>query len=202
MPTRATRSQVLFLVTTALALLSPFANNYSAERGGPYQNPPRGTSSDVVESVLTQTSPAPAAHSPDPLTASAAVSCANPIVCENALPGTAQSSWRIQEPGDQSILGFATAQSVNIGETVRFKILTGASSYHIDVYRAGWYQGNGARRVAANVRPSARLPQRQPNCLVDTANSTGLIDCGNWAESASWTVPATGVSGVYFARLI
>jgi len=29
-----------------------------------------------------------------------------------------------------------------------------------------------------------------------------LIDFGNWLQSASWTVPATAVSGVYFARLV
>ena len=27
-----------------------------------------------------------------------------------------------------------------------------------------------------------------------------MIDCGNWAVSASWTVPATAVSGIYFAK--
>jgi len=29
----------------------------------------------------------------------------------------------------------------------------------------------------------------------------GLIDCGNWLESAAWPVPGNAVSGVYFARL-
>src|SRR5262249_20770879 len=43
------------------------------------------------------------------------------------------------------------------------------------------------------------LPQQQPACLTDAP--TGLIDCGSWAVSASWAVPATAVSGVYFARV-
>ena len=30
--------------------------------------------------------------------------------------------------------------------------------------------------------------------------STGLIDCGNWTESASWTVPAGATSGVYVGK--
>ena len=30
--------------------------------------------------------------------------------------------------------------------------------------------------------------------------ATGLIDCGNWAVSASWAVPATATSGIYFAK--
>jgi hypothetical protein len=65
----------------------------------------------------------------------------------------------------------------------------------------GYYQGNGARKVAAGVLPSATLPQTQPTCLSDSA-ATGLIDCGNWAVSASWAVPSTAVSGVYLARLV
>src|SRR6267143_7068312 len=38
------------------------------------------------------------------------------------------------------------------------------------------------------------------SCLSDSA--TGLIDCGNWSPSASWTVPSTATSGIYFARLV
>src|SRR6266542_3151732 len=30
----------------------------------------------------------------------------------------------------------------------------------------------------------------------------GLVDCGNWAVSASWAVPSTAVSGIYFAKLV
>jgi hypothetical protein len=44
------------------------------------------------------------------------------------------------------------------------------------------------------------LPQSQPACLNDSA--TGLIDCGNWAVSASWSVPATATSGIYFAKAV
>ena len=49
--------------------------------------------------------------------------------------------------------------------------------------------------------PTATLPQSQPACKNDTA-PTGLIDCGNWAVSASWTVPSTAVSGLYLAHLV
>ncbi len=44
------------------------------------------------------------------------------------------------------------------------------------------------------------LPQTQPACLTDP--TTELTDCGNWAVSASWTVPTTAVSGVYMAHLV
>src|SRR4051812_23621827 len=125
----------------------------------------------------------------------------NPVACENTLPGTPPSDWQIFADGDTTIVGFTTSMSANKGETVVFKIKTPASSYHLDILRLGYYQGNGARKVAANITPTATLPQTQPACLTGAAG-TGLIDCGNWAASASWTVPSSAVSGVYIAHLV
>ena len=123
----------------------------------------------------------------------------SPIACENSLPGTPAGTWDIgASSGSPSIQGFATDTSVNVGGTIRFKIKSGSlTSYSIDIYRIGYYQGNGARKVAT-ISPSASLPQSQPACL--TSSTTGIADCGNWAVSASWTVPTTAVSGVYIAR--
>ncbi len=122
----------------------------------------------------------------------------NPIPCENTQPGTPQSAWDVNAAGDPSIQGFATDLSVNLGGTISFKINTSSSNYSITIYRMGFYQGNGARQIA-KISPSATLPQQQPACLTDS--TTGLNDCGNWAVSASWSVPANAVSGIYFARL-
>lgn len=123
---------------------------------------------------------------------------ANKIVCENSKPGTDPNLWDIQGAGDASIQGFSTDISVNVGSKINFKVDTNASAYTIDIYRTGWYQGLGARKVAS-VSPSATLPQIQPACRNDVA--TELVDCGNWAISASWNVPADAVSGVYVAKL-
>ncbi len=124
---------------------------------------------------------------------------ANAIVAENCLAGSPASEWDVSGAGDASIQGFATQISVNRGSTVQFKVKTTASAYRFDIYRMGYYGGMGARKVAT-VLPSAALPQSQPNCLNDA--STGLIDCGNWAVSGSWAVPANATSGIYFARLV
>jgi Domain of unknown function (DUF4082)/Bacterial Ig-like domain/Fibronectin type III domain/Bacterial Ig domain len=131
----------------------------------------------------------------------AAAACANTIACENQLPGDPASDWQVTGIGDSTIQGFATSMSVNAGETENFKISTPSTSYHIDILRVGYYQGNGARKVVSNLLPTALLPQTQPACKNDTA-ATGLIDCGNWAVSASWTVPVTAVSGLYLAHLV
>jgi hypothetical protein len=122
------------------------------------------------------------------------------IACENTQPGTPSTDWGIVGSGDPSIQGFATDISVNAGGTIYFKINTNAASYHFDVLRLGYYQGNGARKVASGLRPSVSLPQSQPACLY--ASTTGLVDCGNWGISASWAVPITAVSGIYIAHLV
>jgi hypothetical protein len=135
------------------------------------------------------------------MTLSAFASCTspqNPIEAENCLPGTPSSAWYVRW-GSASIQGFATDISVNAGQTVFFKVSTNAAAYRIDIYRLGYYQGNNGR-LLASITPSAILPQIQPPCLTDSA--TGLIDCGNWGISASWTVPSTAVSGVYYALLV
>ena len=124
---------------------------------------------------------------------------ANAIVCENSKPGNPPSEWDVSGSGDPSIQGFATDISVDQGQTVHFKVDTPSSNYRLDIYRMGYYNGDGARKVAT-IQPSAPLPQSQPSCLNQA--STGLIDCGNWSESASWAVPADAVSGIYFAKLV
>ena len=120
---------------------------------------------------------------------------ANEVVAENCKPGTHWSIW--DTSGDSSIQGFATAISVNQGQRVDFKIDTPSADYRLDIYRMGYYGGLGARKVATVQRTGA---QNQPACATD--ETTGLVDCANWAVSASWPVPATAVSGIYFAHLV
>jgi hypothetical protein len=124
---------------------------------------------------------------------------ANDIVCENSKPGNPPSEWDVTGAGDLTIQGFATDISVNQGGAIFFKINTTARAYTIDIYRLGYYAGNGARKIAS-VTPSVPLPQTQPACLTDS--TTKLADCGNWAVSASWNVPSNATSGVYIARLV
>ena len=125
----------------------------------------------------------------------------NAISGENAKPGSPPSEWDSYE--DDRIEGFATDISVNAGQAVSFKVATDATAYRIRIYRMGWYQGLGARRVA-EILPSVPLPQHQPAPLTDASfpgrPATGVVDCGNWAVSATWQVPADAVSGVYFAN--
>ena len=65
----------------------------------------------------------------------------------------------------------------------------------------GWAT-TAATAPARSPRSSPRRACRRPSRPADEEASTGLIDCGNWAESASWAVPADAVSGIYFAKLV
>jgi methionine-rich copper-binding protein CopC len=126
-------------------------------------------------------------------------SAVNPIVAENMLPGTPESVWDVPGAGDASIQGFATDISVNQGQTISFKINdTSLAPYHIDIYRVGYYQGLGAHLVTT-IAAAQTLDVVQPSPKFDP--TTALVDAGNWSATASWAVPTTATSGVYFARV-
>ena len=124
----------------------------------------------------------------------------NKIVTENLNTGTPQSVWAIHgsiaNQGDSQIEGFATQISTNAGQTVSFKIDTASSGYTLDIYRLGYYGGNGARLVTTMHHSGAT---NQPNPIFNSATNT--VDAGNWSVTDSWTIPSTAASGVYFAKL-
>ena len=122
---------------------------------------------------------------------------ANEIVLENQKQGNPESEWGLPNGASSSIEGFTTDISTNLGGTVDFKIDTDSSNYRIDIYRLGYYGGDGARKVATIQHTGA---VNQPNPIVQL--STATVDAGNWSVTDSWTVPTDAVSGVYFAKLV
>jgi hypothetical protein len=130
-----------------------------------------------------------------------AAAATNPITNENLQPGTPSSEWDVDGAGDPSIQGYATDMSADVGGSISFKVDLDPSvpEFHIDVYRLGWYGGDGARRVAS-IPASDTTSTDQPACLNEP--TTGLVDCGNWSVSATWDIPSDAVSGVYIARLV
>jgi len=135
--------------------------------------------------------PAGAARADDPCGAGS-----NPVVCENSQPGTPMSQWYSPSAwGD--IQGFSTAESVQPGQTISFKV-SAPEQYQVNIFRLGWYGGDGARLMPTS--PTAVYPAvTQPDCNRD--GSTGEVDCGNWSVTVTWTVPSDAVSGVYLADL-
>src|SRR3984893_8447612 len=145
----------------------------------------------------------------------AAAATPNSIVTENQLTGSPQTEWDLSDTGQYSgfgltdpntgqqptvtniIEGFADDISVNRGQTINFKINTDSNNYRIDIYRLGYYQGLGARKITTIQKSAASL---QPTPL--TVPTLGLVDAGNWQITTSWAVPTGAVSGVYIAHLV
>src|SRR5207245_8615176 len=103
---------------------------------------------------------------------------------------TGATSWQLSgKPADdvnKQIEGYASATSVNKGESITFYVTaTPAQQYTMDVYRMGWYQGLGGR-LMQSIGPLQGLAQ--PACPVDS--STGLIEC-DWTASYTLSVPPT-----------
>jgi N,N-dimethylformamidase beta subunit-like protein len=128
----------------------------------------------------------------------AAFGQSNPIVIENQQPGSSQ--WRIpwgRSANDTSgqIKGYASAASVNKGETITFYVsVNPAQTYTIDVYRVGWYQGLGARLM----QHVALAGVQQATCPTDA--TTGMIEC-HWAPAYSLATQTSWTSGIYLALL-
>lgn len=109
----------------------------------------------------------------------------NPVVTENQQLGS--GGWKIGLPGYRvaddttgQIKGYASAASVNKGETITFHVTVNpAQTYTMDIYRMGWYNGSGGRHLQ---KVGSLDGVRQPKC---TANATtGLVSC-NWSRRAT-----------------
>lgn len=118
------------------------------------------------------------------------------------------------------IEGFASATSVNAGSSISFyvDVRSGASTYTIDIYRMGWYNSVGGRKMtwydagsSSSVTSITRTGKKQSFITVNTSDG-GVVDC--LAGSTPWilgdsggnygytlAVPSWWLSGVYLARI-
>ncbi|PYQ72351.1 MAG: hypothetical protein DMG01_24295, partial [Acidobacteria bacterium] len=133
----------------------------------------------------------------------------NAIVAENCKTGAPDTEWDLglnPSSGDANIQGFAADFSVNTNGLVHFKVsVTPGGLYHLNIYRMGYYGGNGARLVARVPAVGSLNGIQQADC--PTAADTGMTDCGAWVQdpAAVWdlsTAPAPVTSGIYFAKAV
>jgi len=135
----------------------------------------------------------------------------NAITAENAKPGT--KDWLLTKVdtvlvqknpiGEDSphflrtkkIEAFASRTSYAVGDTVTLFVSTEpVSDFTVDVYRLGYYQGNGGRHVLS-AGPIAGKSQPTPE-----DGDRNLREC-KWEKSHEFVVPRDWVSGVYLAKL-
>jgi hypothetical protein len=126
----------------------------------------------------------------------------NPIQQENQLPGS--SLWEPTHLAQYSttthraveIEGYSWQNSAVAGETVSFSVSTTAPTFHVDLYRLGWYGGLGARQMLI-------IPAMQGHfyAMPPTDPQTGLIE-PHWPVAFTIKVDPHWVSGIYIAKLI
>jgi len=119
----------------------------------------------------------------------------NPIQIENSNPGTPGWNDFSSVLQDDAISGYGSKISVNHGDSIDFYVTTTAPSFTIDIFRTGYYQGIGARKMTSLgsfVGVHQAIPS--PNSV------TGMIAC-NWTKATTLAIPSSWVTGVYLAKL-
>ena len=82
-------------------------------------------------------------------------------VVENQRTGS--PDWELTDPAEaREIEGYASKTSVNGGEPIDLFVHTAAARYTIEVFRMGWYDGAGARRVAGPIERSGIAQEMPP----------------------------------------
>jgi hypothetical protein len=125
----------------------------------------------------------------------------NRVIEENKRPGT--SDWMLRrtriDPESRyrspAIEGYCSHRSVRGGETITFHVSTSpASRFTLDIYRTGYYGGEGGRLVkhlgefTGAVQPEPPVgPKRLRKC--------------EWPARAELTIPDDWLSGVYLGKL-
>lgn len=118
----------------------------------------------------------------------------NAIYLENQKPGS--TGWQIPNSSQSDIAGYAAATSVNKGGSLPIKVsLAQAGNYTIDVYRLGYYGGQGSRLILSSGQLNGIT---QPACSFDS--STRKIEC-QWSNSYTLQVGSDWTSGLYIAKL-
>jgi hypothetical protein len=123
-------------------------------------------------------------------------STANPIVVENAKPGT--DGWA--PPNDPAVWakvsGWLDHVSAQRGDTVGLYVSTAAPTFHVDAIRLGWYSGAGGRSVWR----SDEIPGvQQPPPRTDPA--TGMRDAP-WQKSTDVVIGPDWTPGMYVLKLV
>jgi TAT (twin-arginine translocation) pathway signal sequence len=122
------------------------------------------------------------------------------IEIENSKTGT--QNWQNSDPAENNeVSGYASATSVSHGGNIDLFIHCIDSSFTLNIYRLGWYNGAGGREM----QPGITLPGNvQAVPLPDP--QTGMVEC-NWVNPHRLNIPSNRldetawVTGVYVAKI-
>ena len=77
--------------------------------------------------------------------------------------GNPQSEWDISAQAIRRSRASPPTSASTRGETVTFKVNTDSNAYTIDIYRLGYYDGAGARKIVTPSVTRLAPPQKQPD---------------------------------------
>jgi hypothetical protein len=117
------------------------------------------------------------------------------VIEENNRPGTAD--WHLTGTARaEGIEGFADRTSAQRGEEVGLHVSTTASTFRVEAYRMGFYQGLGARLVwSSEPVPGTDQPAPGRDAKTNTVEA-------RWPESLRFPIDTTWLPGVYLLKLI
>ena len=110
---------------------------------------------------------------------------------ENALPGNAD--WMLTDDYTSELVGFAAPASVAPGEYLRLYLAGSSRSCRVEVFRVGWYQGDGARSMQA-------FDEVECNAIAFDTDDRRMVST-SWKQSLEFKIPDDWQSGLYAARL-
>jgi hypothetical protein len=130
---------------------------------------------------------------PPPLSRRALLSLAATSPALLAAPAPA---WQVRRPALlHEIEGYPSTPSATAGDAVDLHLRCHTREYSLDIFRLGWYQGTGARRMASTIRlrngTTADIPR---NTLQHP------LRC-RWPSGYRLQIPAEWPSGVYWILL-
>ena len=132
------------------------------------------------------------------------IAAGNRIVEENKFRGNPRTEWDVNGAGNPDVEGFSTRASLLPGAIIKFKVkMRYAEPLRVDIYRLGWYGGDGARLQGRADIINLEAASKQPECAnTEPEGAEPLWDCGNWAVVAIARIPENATSGVYIARAV
>ena len=124
------------------------------------------------------------------------------LSAERALRGT--MAWQPLEATAplHAIEGYASQTSVAPGQTLQLHVSTRpAAKYQVQIFRLGWYGGQGGRLVTCAPACSARTKAGRPGQLVAPNPTTGMVRV-RWSVTDKIRIPSNWASGYYIAKLV
>ena len=115
------------------------------------------------------------------------------VALENAKDGSPSSNWMITGAGDTTNIGFTENFHYNKGTDSAINFKCHGTGTKLSIYRVGYYQGHGARKVAELTNTATTQ-----GSATTISSSEGSIEF-NWTTTATWTLPSDVMSGLYFA---